>query len=110
MSISREPLVEVVRAWDGVPGASVRRGCVVITWEFADTVVLSAATGELTRADLRALGEDLLAAGVKTIRAWRENGRRLPGGHLVHVGEHHSLWEMDLPSVLARSHVKRQPQ
>lgn len=103
MSISREPLVEVVRAWVGAPRASVRRGCVVITWEFTDTVVLSAATGALTRADLRELGEDLLAAGVKTVRAWRENGRRLPGGRLVQIGEHHSLWEMDLPAVMMRA-------
>lgn len=110
MSISREPLVEVVRAWDGVPGASVRRGCAVITWEFHDTVVLSAATGELTRADLRALGAELLAAGVRTVRAWRENGRRLPGGHLVQVGEHHSLWEMDLPALMARAARSRAVQ
>ncbi|MFT3758998.1 hypothetical protein [Thauera sp.] len=103
MSISREPLVEVVRAWEGEPGRSARRGCLVVTWEFHDTVVLSAATGVLTRADLRALGAELLAAGVRTIRAWRCNGQRLPGGRCVLPGETHSLWEIDLPALMARS-------
>lgn len=102
MPITREPLVEIVRAWDGVPHASARTGCVVITFEFGDVVVLSAATGRLTRADLRELGASLLRDGVKTLRAWRENGRRIPGGKLVEVGPRYSLWEVNLTAVMGR--------
>lgn len=102
MPISREPLVEVARVWDGPAGASVRRGCVVITYEFADVVVLSAASGHLTRADLRELGASLLADGVRLVRAWRTNGHRMPGARLVEAGPRHSLWELDLPAVMAR--------
>lgn len=103
MSISREPLVEVVRAWDGVPGRSVRRGCVVVTWEFHDTVVLSAATGRLRRSDLFDLGRDLLDAGVRVVRAWRAKGHAVPCGHIVLHGEGYDLWEINLPAAMARA-------
>ncbi|QDF95177.1 hypothetical protein CJ010_00725 [Azoarcus sp. DD4] len=107
MPISRDPLVEVIRVWDGLVGASARLGVVVVTYEYRDVVVLSAASGPLSRADMREMGADLLAAGVRVVRAWRANGHRMPGARLVEVGRRHSLWEMDLPAFMAR--VARSP-
>lgn len=100
--ITREPLVEVVRVWDGEVDAGARRGVVVITYEFRDVVVLSAASGRLSRADLREIGADLVRAGVRLMRAWRKNGHAMPGARLVERGERYSLWEVDLPAVMAR--------
>lgn len=99
--ITREPLVVVARAWKGRPDASERCGIVMITYEFRDTVVLSGATGPLPRADLRQLGTDLLAEGVRLVRCWRRIGRRLPG-RLLRQSGNYALWEMDLEAVLAR--------
>lgn len=103
MSLTLEPLTSIARFYPaGAQFGDAHRACVVVNHDFRDRVTLEAGTGRLTRRDMLELGERLYADGVRVVRAWRANGHRLPGAHIVAQSEHYTCWELQLEEALRR--------
>lgn len=97
VSVSITPLVSIGRVFrDGGKYGDPYSDTFVVNHDSPDTVTISGARGTLSRAVLRMIGTELLLSGVRTVRCFRTNGHRVPGGELVARGEIISEWRIDL--------------
>lgn len=103
MTHVREPITEAVRFLGPMtPRGRVHRGVLYVQWVFQRRVaVVSAATGRVSRADLREVLLDLQREGCEQLLAFRPKARSLPCATvLMDLGDY-QMWSVDVAAALA---------
>jgi hypothetical protein len=101
--IVREPVTEALRfLGPQTERGRVHRGVLFVQWVFKrEVAVVSAATGRVSRADLRDVLEELQAEGCRQLLAFRPKGRSLPCGLVLMDMGDYQMWAVDINAALA---------
>ena len=70
-----------------------------VNWLSDNTVFLFGAHGEMNRGQWLRILKTLYEKGAKYVQMQRANGRKMPYASVVGIGEHETLWSLDLDEI-----------
>lgn len=97
--IHRTPLIEELRIYDDGKTAEAGdefRASMLVCWQDAKTAELRLGMGELSRSDMRAIRDSMVASGCETLLIKRRIGRRVPFGMIERKIGNFAWWRIDI--------------